>query len=193
MKINNGYYITFIKNRVTMPDLLRHYGFEIGRGNRIACPFHNGKNKNLGFKDDFYHCFVCGASGDLIKFARDYFGLDFENTVLKLNYDFALGLPIGKHISSGRRLDMAKSSFEKKKKQSEAERERKRLSDAFWLALDELVRIDTLLVRYKPKKEDTVLHPLYADALKNIEYAKYALGCAEKELIKFEHDHSNNT
>ena len=44
------FYVMQIKELVKMGDLLNYYGFEIGKGNRIACPFHNGEDKNLGFK-----------------------------------------------------------------------------------------------------------------------------------------------
>lgn len=169
-----------------------HYGFDIGRGNRIACPFHSGKDKNLGFKDDFYHCFVCGTSGDLIKFVREFFGLSFSEAVQKLNSDFGLGLPIGEKLGKRQQLELSRKSFEVKKKRERAEKERRTIEGAFWEAFDEFVRLDAQMVKYKPKCGERTLHPLYVDALKNIEYAKYALGCAQEELIKFEYRSTNS-
>ena len=42
------------------------------RGNEFlaVCPFHNDTKPSLSIVDDknFYHCFACGAHGDIIKF-----------------------------------------------------------------------------------------------------------------------------
>ena len=44
-----------------------------------CCPFHGEKTPSFTVDEDkqFYHCFGCGAHGDVIKFLREYSGLEF--------------------------------------------------------------------------------------------------------------------
>ncbi|MEP6779913.1 MAG: DNA primase, partial [Gemmatimonadaceae bacterium] len=54
-----------------------------GNSYRGPCPFHNGSGPNFSVspKEGIYHCFVCGVSGDSIKFIREKLNLDFTAAV----------------------------------------------------------------------------------------------------------------
>jgi DNA primase len=54
-----------------------------GKDYRAPCPFHQGKNKNFAVSSDkqFYHCFKCDASGNVVKFVQDYDHLDFPEAI----------------------------------------------------------------------------------------------------------------
>lgn len=84
-----------IKQSLTMSDVLKKYvsNFE-PKKNRISCPIHNGLDYNFSFTESVFHCFVCGASGDIIGFVQQYFDLSFSDAIAKLNNDFCLSLPI---------------------------------------------------------------------------------------------------
>jgi DNA primase len=47
------------------------------------CPFHDDQNPSFSVNavEKLYHCFTCGAGGDLIKFVRETEGLDFAPAV----------------------------------------------------------------------------------------------------------------
>jgi hypothetical protein len=47
-------------------------------------------------------------------------------------------------------------------------------------------RLEKQREQYKPKSENEPLNPLFLEALKNIEHAKYKLSCAEEELYSYE-------
>ena len=51
------------------------------RGNNFLglCPFHNEKTPSFNVNDQegFYHCFGCGAHGDVISFIRNFEGKSF--------------------------------------------------------------------------------------------------------------------
>jgi len=44
------------------------------------CPFHDEKTPSFSVNEakGFYHCFGCGAHGDVIRFIADFHGLDFR-------------------------------------------------------------------------------------------------------------------
>ncbi len=57
-----------------------------GREHQGLCPFHNEKTPSFTVSEDkgFYHCFGCGAHGDLIGFVMNSEGLAFPEAVEKL-------------------------------------------------------------------------------------------------------------
>ena len=184
--MNNLYIANEIKTRVKMPELLRRYGIEVDRKNRIACPLHTGRDKNCGVKEDYIHCFVCNESADQIRFVQKYFSLSFSDAVSKINTDFSLGLPIGERINKRRQTDMARQSFLRKQEQKKKDDVHERyLSD--WLdAHCELIRLERQKIQYRPKYACEELHPKFIEALQNIEHAKYRLCCAEEGLMEYE-------
>lgn len=51
-----------------------------------SCPFHNEKSASFGINStkQFFHCFGCGESGDVLTFTMKYNGLDFIDAVKNL-------------------------------------------------------------------------------------------------------------
>ncbi len=51
-----------------------------------CCPFHNEKTASFSVSEakGFYHCFGCGAHGDIVSFFMNLDGLPFKETVEKL-------------------------------------------------------------------------------------------------------------
>lgn len=60
-----------IKQRVTMPDLINRYGVTVRRG-MCCCPFHGERHPSMKIYDDGFHCFACGAHGDVISWVMKY-------------------------------------------------------------------------------------------------------------------------
>ena len=181
-------YADEIKSRLKMPEVLRYYGFDIKRG-RIPCPIHSGSDRNCGVKDEYIHCFVCGATVDVVGFEMQYFNLDFPKAISKLNDDFRLGLPIGRKIDRRTQLEINKAAFDRKRK-IEAEKKRKeQIENDYWTAFDEWKRLDDNRRNYAPKTPSEPLHPLFVEALKNIAGAAYNLSCAE--IARYEYENRN--
>ncbi|MEO0412000.1 MAG: DNA primase [Pseudomonadota bacterium] len=66
-----------------------------GREHEGLCPFHNEKTPSFTVNDDkaFYHCFGCGAHGDVIKFLMENQGLGFLEAVEQLAGEAGLEMP----------------------------------------------------------------------------------------------------
>lgn len=65
-------------------------------GNYFACcPFHKEKTASLSInvKDQFFHCFGCGESGNVISFIMKYLGLDFVDAIKHLAHDCGVHIP----------------------------------------------------------------------------------------------------
>ncbi|MEE8544320.1 MAG: CHC2 zinc finger domain-containing protein, partial [Alphaproteobacteria bacterium] len=65
-----------------------------GREHVALCPFHNEKTPSFTINEDkgFYHCFGCGAHGDVIGFVMRAAGLSFPEAVA--NLAAAAGVPL---------------------------------------------------------------------------------------------------
>lgn len=66
-----------------------------GREYQACCPFHNEKTPSFTVNEakGFYHCFGCGAHGDIIKFEMEANGLSFIDAVEKLAHKVGMQLP----------------------------------------------------------------------------------------------------
>lgn len=57
-----------------------------GQNYWACCPFHGEKSPSFSVRPDkgFYHCFGCGASGNVITFLMNYEHLTFPEALEKL-------------------------------------------------------------------------------------------------------------
>ena len=66
-----------------------------GREYKACCPFHNEKTPSFTINDEkgFYHCFGCGAHGDVIRWMTDHRGLPFMEAVKELAATAGMDIP----------------------------------------------------------------------------------------------------
>jgi DNA primase len=75
-----------------------------GREYLGLCPFHNEKTPSFTVNDDkgFFHCFGCGAHGDVIGFVMQSQRLDFREAVERLAGEAGLEMPVESPIDRER-------------------------------------------------------------------------------------------
>lgn len=66
-----------VKQSVTTRQAAEHYGIKARRNGMAVCPFHNDKNPSMKL-DKPFHCFGCGADGDVIDFTARLFGYEWK-------------------------------------------------------------------------------------------------------------------
>ncbi|MBB3032982.1 DNA primase [Alteriqipengyuania lutimaris] len=66
-----------------------------GREWKACCPFHDEKTPSFTVNDQkgFYHCFGCGAHGDVIRWMTDQRGLTFMDAVKELAVTAGMDMP----------------------------------------------------------------------------------------------------
>ena len=79
-----------VKSAVTVKQAAEHYGFEVNRSDMICCPFHDDRRPSMKLNRDYFYCFGCGATGDVIDFVARLFGLSNYEAAKKLAYDFGI-------------------------------------------------------------------------------------------------------
>lgn len=74
-----------IKAIYGMRDILQRYGIETNRAGFIPCPFHKGdREASMKIYPDSYHCFGCGANGDIFTFIQKMDNITFKEAFLSL-------------------------------------------------------------------------------------------------------------
>lgn len=66
-----------------------------GRNYTACCPFHDEKTPsfNVSPEKQFYHCFGCGASGNVVGFVMAFDGVDFPRAIESLAQSLGMSVP----------------------------------------------------------------------------------------------------
>lgn len=78
-----------VKQSVTAREAAELYGIAVGRGGMACCPFHDDRHPSMKV-DTRFHCFGCGADGDVIDFTARLYDLSPKGAAEKLAQDFGL-------------------------------------------------------------------------------------------------------
>ena len=81
---------TQIKIGVSVKEAAEYYGLEVNRGNMVCCPFHADRTPSMKLNEDYFYCFGCGTSGDVIDLVAKLFNLSSYDAAKKLAYDFGI-------------------------------------------------------------------------------------------------------
>ena len=175
--IYNNNVVQTIKNRLTMREVLEHYGYEPNRAGFVCCPFHSEKTPSMKIYEKDYHCFGCGENGDVITFVQKLFNLSFPDALKKIDVDFCLNLYGDKTFEELRKSHYQTKQLKAKRERETAEREQSNIE--YWAVFDEWKRLDDNKRKYAPKTSEEGLHPLYVEALQKLEHQEYLLDMAE--------------
>ena len=76
-----------VKGLVTTREAAEHYGLKVNRNGMTCCPFHEDHHPSMKL-DKRFHCFGCGADGDVVDFAARLFDMAPYYAAEKLAEDF---------------------------------------------------------------------------------------------------------
>lgn len=95
--------------RIDVVDLIDHKVplKKAGKNYSACCPFHSEKSPSftVSREKQFYHCFGCGAHGNIIDFVMEYDRLEFVDAIEELAGQ--LGLEVPREQGTGKRVDHA--------------------------------------------------------------------------------------
>ena len=67
-----------VKAAVPLRQAAETYGLSVSRNGMTCCPFHEDRHPSMKLNEDYFFCFGCGASGDVIDFTARLFGIDLK-------------------------------------------------------------------------------------------------------------------
>ena len=152
-----------VKQSVTVREAAEMYGIEVKRGGMACCPFHDDRHPSMKV-DTRFHCFGCGADGDVIDFTARLYDLSPKEAAEKLALDF--GLAYDSQVPPRRRYVRQKTEAQKLKEKREYGW--RVLTDYYHL----LRKWET---DYSPKTPDENPHPRFMEAIQKKDYMGYLL------------------
>ncbi|MEM7180344.1 MAG: DNA primase [Spirochaetota bacterium] len=109
----NRDFIEQIKRDVSLESYISKYVKLKRQGNRFTglCPFHNEKTPSFHVSPEkgFYHCFGCGASGDIFSFVTDYEKVSF-NQAKEILSEYS-GIPLVTYNANNSQLEQDKQEL----------------------------------------------------------------------------------
>ena len=153
-----------VKQSVTVRDAAQIYGIEVNRSGMACCPFHDDKNPSMKLNEEYFYCFGCGATGDVIDFTARLYNLSPKEAAEKLAQDF--GLAYDSQAPPRRRYVRRKSEAQKFKE--DRDHVFRVLADYFHL----LRKWET---DYTPKTPEENPHPRFMEAIQKKDYVGYLL------------------
>ncbi|MCR0608640.1 CHC2 zinc finger domain-containing protein, partial [[Clostridium] innocuum] len=152
-----------VKQSVSTREAAEFYGIKVSRTGMACCPFHDDKNPSMKV-DQRFHCFGCGADGDVIDFTAKLFNLSPKEAAEKLAQDF--GLIYDSQAPPRRRY--ARQKNEAQKFREDRQRCYRVLSDYYYL----LKKWEADRSPSTPEEEP---HPRFVEAIQKKAYVEYLL------------------
>ena len=152
-----------VKQSVSTREAAEFYGIKVSRTGMACCPFHDDKNPSMKV-DQRFHCFGCGADGDVIDFTAKLFNLSPKEAAEKLAQDF--GLIYDSQAPPRRRYVRQKT--EAQKFREDRQRCYRVLSDYYYL----LKKWEADRSPSTPEEEP---HPRFVEAIQKKAYVEYLL------------------
>ena len=152
-----------VKQSVTAREAAELYGIAVGRGGMACCPFHDDRHPSMKV-DARFHCFGCGADGDVIDFTARLYDLSPKEAAEKLAQDFGLSYD---SKAPPRR------SYVRQKSEAQARKEKR---EHGWRVLTDYYHLlRKWEADYSPKTPDEDPHPRFLEAIQKKDYMGYLL------------------
>ena len=155
-----------VKQSVTTRQAAEHYGIHVGRNGMACCPFHNDKTPSMKL-DRRYHCFGCGADGDVIDFAAALYRLGKKEAAVQLAHDFGLSYEDWK--------PPGKAKKPKPRQKSPEEQFQEAKNCCFRILADYLHLLRVWRKEYAPHSPEEAFHPRFVEALQKQAHVEYLL------------------
>ena len=152
-----------VKQSVSTREAAAFYGIEVKRTGMACCPFHDDKNPSMKV-DQRFHCFGCGADGDVIDFTAKLFDLSPKEAAEKLAQDF--GLIYDSQAPPRRRYVRQKT--EAQKFREDRQQCYRVLSDYYYL-------LKKWEADHSPRTPEEKPHPRFVEAIHKKIYVEYLL------------------
>ena len=153
-----------VKQSITIREAAERYGIEVGRNSMACCPFHDDKNPSMKLNKDYFYCFGCGATGDVIGLSARLYNLSPKEAAEKLAQDFGL---IYDSQAPPRRNYV--------RQKTEAQKFKESRDHAFRILADYFHLLRKWETNYTPKTPVESMHPRFLEAVQQKDYIGYLL------------------
>lgn len=150
---------------LSLQDRRGNVWIKIRRNNMVSCPFHNDRTPSMKV-DNRFHCFGCGADGDVIDFVSRIFGISSLEAAQKIASDFGISYDVKSAVTKPKKIICRKTDA-----QIYAEAEQR----CFRVLSDYYHLLKKWEIDYAPNIDDETCHPLFVEALQRKTHLEYLL------------------
>ena len=127
------------------------------------CPFHSDQSPSLKLNDEYYYCFGCGATGDVIDFVARLFQISNKDAAEKIAADF--GLQYDNHVPY----------VLPKRTATAAQIQKQRERYTFGVLVRYHRQLQEWLEIYSPESPEQEIDPRYVEAIHQKDYVEYLM------------------
>ena len=153
-----------VKQSITIREAAERYGIEVKRGGMVCCPFHDDKNPSMKLNKEYFYCFGCGATGDVIDLASRLYNLSPKEAAEKLAQDFGLIYD----SQAPPRRNYVRQKTETQQFREDRQRCYRILSDYYYL-------LKKWEADYSHRTAEEEPHPRFVEAIQKKTYVEYLL------------------
>ena len=153
-----------VKQSITIREAAERYGIEVKRGGMVCCPFHDDKNPSMKLNKEYFYCFGCGATGDVIDLASRLYNLSPKEAAEKLAQDFGLIYD----SQAPPRRNYVRQKTETQQFREDRQRCYRILSDYYYL-------LKKWEADNSPQTPEEEPHPRFVEAIQKKTYVEYLL------------------
>ena len=153
-----------VKQSVSTREAAAFYGIEVKRNGMACCPFHDDKNPSMKLNEEYFYCFGCGATGDVIDLTSRLYNLSPKEAAEKLAQDFGLIYDSQAH---------PRRNYVRQK--TEAQKFKENRDHAFRVLADYFHLLRKWKTDYTPKTPEENPHPRFMEAIQKKDYVGYLL------------------
>ena len=165
-----------VKQNVTARNAAERYGIRVSGNGMARCPFHPDRTPSMKI-DARYHCFGCGADGDVISFVSRLFNLKPIDSARKIAEDFGITIPERGSLTREQRREAAKRQKEIAEIR-DRDRKYREIEQHFFQSLaDYHDRLRDWMETLFPRAPDEEPDPRFVEAVQNITHIEYVLDC----------------
>ena len=163
-----------VRQLVDIRQAAEMYGLEVDRAGTVRCIFHGDNNPSMKLYDDHFHCYACGAHGDVTDLTAQLFELSKNDAADKLCADFGISLTRSPPAAPIRKRELSN---------------REKALLMLDILTDYICMLRYFREHYAPFTFETNLSTQFVESLQNLEYAEYLwdswFDCTDDERAEF--------
>ena len=167
-----------IKRLASCTELLTAHGIGIDSRGKCRCAFHDDAHASMQVYADGYHCFACGAHGDVIDLARQFYGVSFSDALQILAEMYGIAPE-----SNG---DWKQKREEQERRRTERQQRIEQARNNYFRQVALFRLCETLRDSLAPTEPTETVNPIWAAAVREYGEITERMRQAEAELVMAE-------
>ena len=162
---------SIVKARVSALEEGKRMGLDPDRAGFCRCPFHSEKTGSMKLYSGQrgWHCFGCGAGGDVINLVMRFYGITFRQALIRLDTEWGLGLDLtGRPLSPREQKNAERMRWRAELNRQTEEQWHRSALELRWCVSDLVWAFRQQVADNAPTTPQNGFNEAYRDGLRNL-------------------------